>query len=109
MAEKALHEIADAMTLCTTDDGAHITKANMKETVPITKSAWSTYKKHYKEKAVKGVLWHIVGQLIKVRDEIEEAIENRDEKSEEILTKKLKHYKETVHIYLLSGVRPEEK
>ena len=102
-------EVAKAMLFCLEEDGYDITKSNMKKKIPITEKMWKEYTKHHKDKAVKSVIWHIVGQLIRVRDDWEEALEVQDKKAAKIARKKTAHYTRTVYVYLATGVRPEEK
>ena len=49
------------------------------------------------------------GQLIKVRDDWEEAIEARDEAAVKIAKKKARHYTGVTYTYLRTGVRENEK
>ena len=102
-----MEAVAREMLRCSYMGGSYITKANMKQMVPIPKAMWKKYKKYVKC-TNKTEVYHIIGQLIKARDCVEDAMANEDAVEEKIYLAKEKHYRKTVYIYLVSGLRPDE-
>ena len=54
------------------------------------------------------IVWHMVGQLIRVRDEWDWAHKNNDQEVVKIMQDKIRHYTKAVYIYLRTGMRPNE-
>ena len=109
MSAQSREDVAKAMLFCIAAEGNYITKANMRKEVPITKEMWKKYKTYHKEAAAKDVVFHIIGQLIKVRDGYKNASAMKDKKEMRIFKRKERHYTKVVYVYLKTGMRDNEK
>jgi hypothetical protein len=107
---QAMIVVAEAMRYCLTNAGAHITKGNMKQTIPLDAVEWRTYSRLWKRRCTKEDIWIAVGQLIEGRDKIKEALEAGDFEDAEEREAILKDYKINVVFELLTtGCKPHRK